>query len=49
MSPLGRFLPVMPGLCERLLLGVKQSVSTCNFILGDSLQRAKSRLLANPI
>ncbi len=32
----------MPGLCERLLLGVKQSVSTCNFILGDSLQGAKN-------
>jgi len=42
MSGMGRFLPVMPGLCERLLLGVKQSVSTCNFILGDSLQCAQA-------
>ncbi len=38
---------VRPGLCECLLSGVKESVSTCNFILGDSLQGARSGRLTS--
>ena len=40
---MGRFLPVIPGLYERLFLGVKESFSICNFVLGDNLKRARSK------
>jgi len=37
------------GWIDRLLSGVKETVSTCNFILGESLQRANSGRSRNSI
>ncbi len=42
MSASGRLQPVALMMCDRLLLGVKQTVSAYILVLDDSLQRAKS-------
>ena len=42
MTAKGRFLPVALMMSDRLLLGVKQTVSAYILVLDDSLQRAKT-------